>query len=442
MSYVPQFYRYMGSVPSETQGLVEGIQSGIDWGQKVKGTKLSQQKTKQAIEQSEKEFPLDMEFLQAQSDNVRANANLAPEHKDLLLAQIQHLKDTSAFIQEQTKQLPKLTDIKAQQVTQVGNRFGPAYQMAKIAGLMNKPERDLWKADNQQQFLDLLNNYANAANQDITQKLQSNTASPTTEITEPDTTGLTIQPESYGDLAAAVTQSGKGTALSTEFTTPTKKLINFKLNNMYNANRNNLTNQQKMRQDFARDFEKWLVSNRTTNAAKIQDAVQYAGLLGKSKELADSWLNQNPDRIANLDWFENQFKPTAVNLVKRMENMGATDSQRSELKTMIGNIQNIKSNPQRALRAINNFVDMSQQISDSVIDQSEMVGTKGSTRLLWSTPKFSGTYIPLSPEFDATSQKAKPTKEEFIQAARLRPRNKNLTDKQLEDYYDTKYGSR
>ena len=91
--------------------------------------------------------------------------NLAPQtlQADLAYkqAQVPYLQANTQKLNQETQFLPLETLIKAQQAAQIGSRFGGAYQQARALQAMSPAARQLWIAQNQEQYNQMLADLGN-----------------------------------------------------------------------------------------------------------------------------------------------------------------------------------------------------------------------------------------------------------------------------------------
>lgn len=117
--------------------------------------------------------------------------------------------------------------------------------------------------------------------------------------------------------------------------------------------------------------ERMLAQNRDRYSKMFNLASQYAGTIGRGKQLLDQFTNQNPDAVEAYRQYKTAFSSTLKNIIKRIENMGATDSQRAELGRMVNQIDDLKSNPEQAKRGMNNFVRIIGEVAQQNYDRAE-----------------------------------------------------------------------
>lgn len=119
-------------------------------------------------------------------------------------------------------------------------------------------------------------------------------------------------------------------------------------------------------------FQKFLQDNQASIADMAQKSVYYAGIKGQlGAKQWDTWLNKNPDRLAAYNVFQNTFAVVATNAEKYIDGMGATDSQKEELRGVFDSIESLKEDPQRALEELNMNVGMWIKAGNSDIETAQ-----------------------------------------------------------------------
>jgi len=138
---------------------------------------------------------------------------------------------------------------------------------------------------------------------------------------------------------------------------------------------------------------------------RINNALQYAGMIGAGKNITDTWLNQHQGAKEDYDWYQNTFGTLANNGIKYLENMGATDEASKTAKTMVDVIDKPSSNPERARVAINRLMSTIQDFGDGVINSAEP-GTKGTYRKTSGIPRLQGDYLDYKPDQSGSVSKS------------------------------------
>lgn len=82
----------------------------------------------------------------------------------------------------------------------------------------------------------------------------------------------------------------------------------------------------------------------------MQNAAQYAGAFGKGKAALDSFNSKNPEAYEDYLEFKNSMASNFNNMIRQMEGLSVTPSQREELTNMLMSSMNqFNSNPARAM---------------------------------------------------------------------------------------------
>lgn len=131
-------------------------------------------------------------------------------------------------------------------------------------------------------------------------------------------------------------------------------------------NRRNLVNQQNAgaamwnRANSAVALENFVFDNRVKYAPRIRNAIKYAGILRKGKEVSDAFSSdpKNSQALDDYMWYTTQFVPNLSNNIKQMERLSSSAKQREELAKMSNYpIESYLSNPERAMHLINKNLD-------------------------------------------------------------------------------------
>jgi hypothetical protein len=350
-------------------------------------------------------------------------------------SEINQRRAAAAHMGAEDRFLPLKYALEAQKTQQSASRFGQAYQMVQMVKQMNPAEKSQWLKQNQEAYNQAMADTGNkqlqneaSKYQSLVDKLLSNTygggfqnsgnagsslvnnlsagpkaQQPTQALAQPQVQPVANQqPQAPQQPPMQQQQPAAGNQGKPQFTNKPEDIQTLKDINSYYVNRELLSGKQKQRLDGALDMERWLSENRDEYAPKLKDATQYAGLIGKGKRERDEWLNKNPDAIANYDWAVSQFAPNLVNQIKVMEQLASSNEQRHEMHAMVQDINNARSNPQRAIASMNNAVKTLYQLGDAIIKTSEPIN-KGVTRRIHELPKDTGQYIDTG---TATQQKA------------------------------------
>lgn len=260
----------------------------------------------------------------------------APETMQTSLAykstQIPYLQAQTEKIKQATQLAPLDALIKAQQAAQVGSRFGGAYQMARALQAMSPAARQLWVAQNQDQYNQMLVDLGNQTNSSfITPKVVKH-----------------YLPEIDQSQNAAL-----GKALTPRFSKQTSGNIRqTQLANQLSANNALTTTATRRQYEGALQVEN--IFNAKDFQSQAKNAALYAGVLGKGKAASTALSQTNPKSYEDYLAFKYQTLPLIENRIKTLDQMGATDTQRQLLENMLGKTANaLTSNPQQFIIQLN-----------------------------------------------------------------------------------------
>ncbi|NHJ41452.1 MAG: hypothetical protein FK731_15585, partial [Asgard group archaeon] len=354
-----------------------------------------------------------------------------PYQRPTLEAQLAELRQRPALTAAQTslaEQQAKFTPLQyalqAQKQQQLGSRFGPLYQLARMVMALPQATRSQWIKENPglwdvlsqagTQALQPPEGVASPAVQQLMQQLIPGAAQ-----AQPQVQGLTLTPDQMQKVASqlqtlqkvkpAVSEVSRqvtpeaqpvseqyslGTeSLAPGFTLTPPQTAKLEDAAALEANEKAVVPQMNRRAQNAVQLEKWSMQNRDEMAPMVNQALEYAGAKGKGQRYFDSWLNKNPDATSSWDWYNTTFTTSLSNAIRLMEGMGATDQQKKELQGMIMQANNILSNPKRAGMAINKMMNTFSEITDSVLQAAEPLN-KGVYRKVYDLPPpFKGDYL-------------------------------------------------
>lgn len=243
-----------------------------------------------------------------------------------------------ALMQEQTDKTKQATQlapldalIKAQQAAQVGSRFGGAYQMARALQAMAPAARQIWIAQNQDHYNQMLADLGNQTN--------NNFISP--ELLKRYLPELnTNQTTSSGTVSQRFTQQTKDNIRQTQ------------LANQLSAN-NALTTPATRRQ-YEGGIQIEGIFNDPNFQSQAQNAAVYAGATGKGKAALSALSQTNPKAYEDYIAFKRQTLPLIESRIKTLDQMGATDAQRKILENMFDKTADaLTSNPQQFIMQLN-----------------------------------------------------------------------------------------
>ncbi|HEY2567195.1 MAG TPA: hypothetical protein VGH95_05790 [Candidatus Aquirickettsiella sp.] len=267
-------------------------------------------------------------------------------------AQIPYLQAQTEKTKQATQLAPLDALIKAQQAAQVGSRFGGAYQMARALQAMAPAARQIWIAQNQEHYNQMLVDLGNQTNNNfITPKLLKRYLP-----------GM----DRYESQNAAL-----GKALSPRFSQQTPDNIRqTQLANQLSAN-NTLTTPATRRQ-YEGGIQVEGIFNDPIFQSQAQNAAVYAGATGKGKVALAALSQTNPKAYEDYIAFKRQTLPLIESRIKTLDQMGATDAQRKILEDMFDKTADaLTSNPQQFIVQLNqlgktlNLVARSVQFSAS-----------------------------------------------------------------------------
>lgn len=372
--------------------------------------RLTDAQNKAKKESTENKYLAD--YLGSRNDYSRAHAGIAQNTLDFAPAmsqeELRKAKTTNDFLPgtlgseiglkraqtglaaEQTRMLPLETLIKGQQGSQSASRFGGAYQMSKALEAMSPAARELWIANNQEQYNQMLMELGNKQNTNmLTPQVMdkffpgmglASTAIPPSAPSQPNMgqgmggAPMPNAPPPNRPPAPGMAPSGmppSGMAASnmpppSQFNPSTPEQIQqVKLANQMAANKSLTTNATQRQLEGAIQVEN--VINDPTVQRQVQNAAKYAGALGKGKAFADALSQQNPQAYEDYLALKNQTMVLIENRIKTLDGMGATDSQREELKGLYEKTADaLTSNPAQFVTQFNKLGTTLDTIAKSV----------------------------------------------------------------------------
>jgi hypothetical protein len=379
-----------------------------------------------------------------QLQTLSEQAKMAPLRRKLTQAETQKTtagipltEAQAAYSREQAKFLPLQTALKAQQQSQSASRFGAAYQLARTIQAMPSAQRAAWVAEHPQQWEAIQQSLIGQAigggqspEQSVVSSLMQKTfpdaftkgvqpgqapqGPPLPESLIPGGAGLPpgqapAQPQAGppGMIQPQVAQQPIASPSGEAQQTPDSLIPSVpgaggagpipqqvSLDDQYRmaANKSMVSGQINKMAENAVSLDRWLYGNRNEYKKRINSVLQYAGVVGKGKRAEEEWLNKNPEALSNYDWFKKTFTTTLTNRIKLMEGVGATDNQRDELRALVGEIDNIKSSPLRAKKALNKLFGTMQDVSKVAIDTAEPAH-KGTYNRMYGLTPFKGSYL-------------------------------------------------
>lgn len=253
------------------------------------------------------------------------------EQENLQKQQLAH-----ALMQAQTDKTKQVTQlapldalIKAQQASQIGSRFGGAYQMARALQAMAPAARQIWIAQNQDQYNQMLVDLGNQTNSSF------------------------ITPELLKRYLPELNNNSQSTSSPSRFSQQTPDNIRqTQLANQLSAN-NALTTPATRRQ-YEGGIQVEGIFNDPSFQSQAQNASLYAGATGKGKAALAALSQTNPKAYEDYIAFKRQTLPLIESRIKTLDQMGATDAQRKILENMLGKTADaLTSNPQQFILQLN-----------------------------------------------------------------------------------------
>jgi hypothetical protein len=377
----------------------------------------------------------------AELSNMQAIApHMNAETKEILQGNIPELQAHAGQLGAETKYMPLKYAIEAANSMRQNSRFGDAFQFSKVIQTLPAGQREAYISehpDEYQNMLDTLGNKALQSQQNQGNDLLSNVVNkyfpgmPTKTNQGPvvgNVNGVSLTADQMKTLQQVQQEQKQGS----QFTSSSQQIENtgdaFKLA----ADNKLVAPQQRRRADAAVTLEKWLSDNRASYAPMINNATKFAGILGKTKSLEDAISQSSPQEYTDYKTFKTSFVPNLANQMRMQEGMGATDQQSKVLDQMYQAGLNIDQSPEGAKKMINDSIKMTQDIGDSVFQGSEPLH-KGIHRKMYNLPKLDGNY---------TDIKSNISKDEWMSMAKSHANNKGVSDQELSDYYDKKYGGK
>ena len=336
----------------------------------------------------------------------RAQADWLPRTSQANIAKIMQgdipeSQATANYKNQEAKFLPLKNLIDAQSAIGKSSRFGKAYEFSRLLSGMSQQDRSQWIADNREQYNQLLSDLGNKNLEE--QEGKGNTAL-SEQISKlfPEFVNKNQQQQSQiQQMPQQVQQPINALNPQTVVNNLQENIKQFGVNKeqaelqqdiqRMGVNRKLVSAQTNKRADSAVAMDKWLTDNREEYGRRLRNAAEYAGAKGRGAKFADEWKNAHPNDTADYDWVKDVFKPHMANQIKMMEGLSSSNGQRKEMHGMIENIDNMKSNPQRALTGINRGIQTLYDISDSLFDAAEPAN-KGIYRKLAGLHKHEGNY--------------------------------------------------
>ncbi|WP_339050239.1 hypothetical protein [Rickettsiella endosymbiont of Xylota segnis] len=243
-------------------------------------------------------------------------------------AQIPYLQAQTEKTKQATQLAPLDALIKAQQASQIGSRFGGAYQMARALQAMAPAARQIWIAQNQDHYNQMLVDLGNQTNSNF------------------------INPELLKRYLPELNNNSPRT-LSPRFSQQTSDNIRqTQLANQLSAN--NVLTTPATRRQYEGGIQVEGIFNDPSFQSQAQNASLYAGATGKGKAALAALSQTNPKAYEDYIAFKRQTLPLIESRIKTLDQMGATDAQRKILENMFDKTADaLTSNPQQFILQLN-----------------------------------------------------------------------------------------
>lgn len=335
-------------------------------------------------------------------------------------AQIPLLQAQTGKLTEETKYTPLEMAIKAQNSARESSRFNGAYQLQKTLSEMSPADRASWISRNSDQFNQMLSTISQAANTTPTDYVggvaknffpqqggpnaSSNASSNANSMLpqqlqqqqqpgDNQIAGKAFNPQVQQQLQqqqnpqnpmnlTGVTQAGPQLSDA--------QALQFGMQDT--ANRKTASPEAVKRAESAITYEKWLSDNREKYSSAINSASKYPGWIGRGKNYLAQISTESPEDYQNLVWLKTSFIPSAINQIKRMEGLSSSNKQRAELRDTLGALDRFDLDPKAAMKAFQNQMKTTQDISNSVINTAEP-RYKGVMRRQAGIPDMQGDYV-------------------------------------------------
>lgn len=287
-----------------------------------------------------------------------AKAQYAPEQEQ---ANLQKQQLTNKF-------MPLDNLIRAQQASQQGSRFGGAYQLARGLQAMSPAARQLWISQHQDEYNEMLSGLGSqTSNNFITPEImQQYFGGNGTNNSQAQSTNFPYQGQqsTQQPQQSAPPQFSSMNPVRFSQSTP-EQTKNTQLANETSAN-NELTTASTRRQ-YEGAIQVEGIMNSPEFQSQAQNAAAYAGAMGKGKAAIDALSQTNPKAYEDYLSFKNQTLVLLENRIKTLDQMGATNAQREELKGLYDKTADaLTSNPEQFLIQLNNLGRVLNMVAQSV----------------------------------------------------------------------------
>jgi hypothetical protein len=360
----------------ELNALQQGFQMGIlPFKEKAD---MKQQQLANALAQAQLQYyPQQAQSgINAQNSATNRNNIEAQYLPQDMQSQINARTAQTGLTNQQAKFLPLDKMIDAVNSQRQNSRFGNAYQLSKALGAMPQATRDIWIAQNQEKYSDMINTMATQAGQnqgtqggDIIDKAMQ-------QFFPGMMQKLPQSPNQQANLAA--------NAPPGSFTTTPEQVAQLRNASQISANNSLVTG--KTRNQLEGAIQVGSVMSDPGFRQRAMNASQYAGAAGMGKSALDSLKKTNPQAYSDYQTFKSTDMVLLLNRIKMLDGLGATDAQRDELHGLYNAINPATSNPTKFLQQLDNLGRSIDTVSKSVTQSAQPLG--GPSRVQ--------SYVPLS----------------------------------------------
>jgi hypothetical protein len=338
-----------------------------------------------------------------QQGQVEQLPYLAPAAK----AGVEQKQALTELTEEQARFTPLKYALQAQQLSQVGQRFGPKYQY--LAGMRGLPQgvkatyisgqpagteavmsalgkEALQPAPGQSSLVQQLmsNLYPGMQQQAAQQRLTGQVQQPQQQL-QAQGQQLPPPPQQLPPQPGAQ-QPGI-------FDTTPQKIANIKTSAEMTANQQAAGTVLSNRAGAALGNEKWLQDNQKDYSRMINNTLNYAGLGGKLRLEADRKANRNMAAVRDYELFTGSFNTFVGNNIKLMDRMGATDQQKIEVSDLFQKgFSVLNSNPKLARQYFNATFEMIHNQAKAIMSAAQPIH-KGVLQKQQNIGEWKGKYL-------------------------------------------------
>lgn len=253
----------------------------------------------------------------------------------------------------QTYRTNMLADLAPEQLAYKNNalshqkeRFGNAFQQARMLSLMSQTERTQWITQNQEAYANILTDLGNAADpaNDVNNGTPKNINSLNTTPSMPSPPPIPM---------------GRYKPLTKEQIDTLKRVGETQVNH-------DLSSAAGQRQyEGAQQVE--FTMNDPRIQRQVLNASQYAGIAKRGKKYADAWSTKNPEAYQDYLAFKHDATSLIGNRIRSLDKMGATLEETKKLDNMFhATMDSLDSNPERFIIQWNKLGETLDIIAASV----------------------------------------------------------------------------